>query len=452
MPDPDGFGIWHWLLLLALLALCGLFAAAETAVVMLSDGKIKKMAEEGDQRAQKILAMTAKPTRFLSTVQLGVTLATLLTAMLSAAWFVRPLQGWLGGFGWPEGLARLGGWVLLAAALTLCLLVLGEIVPKRLAMHRPEQTAFGLLGFLRFFFVLLRPVVALVNLLSGGLIRLLGIDPEREPQQVTEEEIRMMVDVGNEKGAIEESEREMINNIFEFDDRPVSEVMTHRTELVAVEKQSAVPEVATLALKTGFSRIPVYEEDVDNIVGILYVKDMLRYVAGQNAPLQSVGELARPAIYVPETSRCDDLFQEFNQKKVQMAIVVDEYGGTSGVVTMEDLLEAIVGNMQDEYDDEQEAFSQLSEDEFLFDGAVSLEEAEKVLGVRLADEEADYDTLGGLVMDLLGYIPAPEEHPAAEASGFRFIVEQVEERRIARIRAVRLPKGEEQTAPSAEEA
>lgn len=273
----------------------------------------------------------------------------------------------------------------------------------------------------------------------------MGIDPNADPEEGTEEDIREMVDVGNEKGLIPQSEREMIYNIFEFDDRTAEDVMTHRTEIEAVEVDDDIDEALKIAIEKGFSRIPVYEDTLDNVVGVLYAKDLLMLIGQGGSSPSTIRALMRSALYVPESTRCRDLFRQFQQKKVQIAIVVDEYGGTSGMVTMEDLLESIVGEIQDEYDEEEDTVTQVSESVYTIDGAADLEEVQRFLPLEVP-EEADYDTLSGLLTDALGRIPAPGEHPEIVLSGIRFTVMEMDERRIGRVKAELLPEPEEQEA------
>ena len=251
-----------------------------------------------------------------------------------------------------------------------------------------------------------------------------------------------MIDVGNENGSIEQTDREMINNIFEFDDRTAEEIMTHRTEMTALSLDATLEECIHTAVETGYSRVPVYEEDLDDIVGILYIKDLLNLVLSSPPNDFKVEYYIRQPFYVPETSRCKELFKEMQEKKVQMAIVVDEYGGTAGLVTMEDLLESIVGNIQDEYDDEEEEVSQLSENVYLIDGLTQIEEVEKLFHIHF-EEEGDYDTIGGYIIDQLGYIPAENEHPSVTIGTYSFTVVDVMERRIDKVRVERISFPEE---------
>lgn len=258
------------------------------------------------------------------------------------------------------------------------------------------------------------------------------------PAATTEDEIRMLVDEGGKRGGIDQSEKEMIHNIFEFDDRTVDTMMAHRTEIVSIDLDTPLQEIIETALKSGYSRIPVCENDLDSIAGILYVKDLLALI-GSDADKESftLKNYMREPLYVLESNSCMDVLSEFKAQKIQIAIVVDEYGGTSGLVTMEDLLETIVGNIQDEYDDEDEEIFELGENRYLVDGLTSLEDVDKYFGLKLSEDE-EFDTIGGYVVHRLGRIPALDEHPSVEVGGYRFIVSEMDERHVARLEIEKL--------------
>ena len=321
--------------------------------------------------------------------------------------------------------------------------MLGELVPKRIAMQKYEKISFAIVGLLSFFKALFTPLVRILSFSTNIIVRLFGLDPNANEDQVTEEEIRMLVDAGEEKGVIEESQKEMINNIFEFDDIVAADVMTHRTDVNAVEITDSLTDILPLAIENGHSRIPVYEEDLDDIKGILYVKDLLKYVGKPLPKSFKLANILRPAYFFPESKRCGDLFSEMNEQRIQMAFICDEYGGIAGIVTIEDLLESIVGNMQDEYDNEEEEIEQVNETTFNLDGATDIEEIEEILNIEIPDGE--YDTIAGFIMSELGRIPGEDEHPVIEFAGYAFTVEEVDERRIERVIAERLPETQQET-------
>lgn len=445
MEDPDPANvIFQLILLLVLILLNAFFAMSEIAIISLNDTKIKKMADEGDKRAKKILKLTDNPSNFLSTIQLGVTLAGFLTSASAAESFAGPLANKLSGWlhiaaeSSVHGIISGVSMVLITIVISYFSLVLGELVPKRIAMQKCEAISFKVVGILLFVRAITRPFIKILSVSTNIVVRMLGFDPNANEEVVTEEEIRMLVDAGEEKGVIEESQKEMINNIFDFDDVPVSDVMTHRTEIEAVEITDKIEDVVKLSCENGYSRIPVYEDELDNIRGIIYVKDLLPYV-GKNIPNgKTISKFMRDAEFVPESKRCGDLFTEMTEKRVQMMFVSDEYGAVSGLVTIEDLLESIVGNIQDEYDDEEEDIVQLDEKTFNFDGITDIEEVEETLNIKIP--EGEYDTLGGLIMSELGRMP--EENDEIICEGYKFIVEEMDERRIDRVRIEKLPEEE----------
>lgn len=445
MEDPDPANvIFQLLLLLVLILLNAFFAMSEIAIISLNDAKMKKMAEDGDKRAAKVLKLTENPSNFLSTIQLGVTLAGFLTSASAAESFADPLTAviaeWLSIPTDSSLFGVIGGvsMVIITIVISYFSLVLGELAPKRIAMQKCEAISFKVVGVLLFVRAFTRPFIKVLSVSTNLVVRMLGFDPNADEEVVTEEEIRILVDAGEEKGVIEESQKEMINNIFDFDDISVSDVMTHRTEIEAVEITDKIEDVVKLSCENGYSRIPVYEDELDNIRGIIYVKDLLPYVGKTIPSGKKLSKLMRDAEFVPESKRCGDLFAEMTEKRVQMMFVADEYGAVSGLVTIEDLLEAIVGNIQDEYDDEEEDIVKVNDTTFNFDGTTDIEEVEETLGIDIPDGE--FDTLGGLIMSELGRMP--EEKDEIIYEGHKFLVEEMDERRIDRVIVEKLPMEE----------
>lgn len=440
-PDPATSIILKLVLLLVLIIINAFFAMSEIALISLNDNKLRAQAEDGHKKAQKVLQLLESPSAFLSTIQIGVTLAGFLTSASAAQSFSEPLSAWfsaLVGFSavpsWLTGVST----VVVTIIISYFSLVLGELAPKRIAMQCSEKISFRVVSILLFIKATMKPFIVFLSFSTNLIVRLFGFDPNADENVVTEEEIRMLVDAGEEKGVIEESQKEMINNIFEFDDIVAADVMTHRTELECVEINDSLETIVKVALNEGYSRIPVYEDELDNIRGIIYVKDLLKYI-GKSVPSSfKISKIMREAYFIPESKRCGDLFNEMTEKHLQMVIVSDEYGSTAGIVTIEDLLESIVGNMQDEYDNEEEEIEQVNDNLFNFDGMTDIEEVNETLDITLP--EGEYDTLGGFIMSELGRIPGEDERPEIEAEGFKFTVEEMEERRIERIRAERLPE------------
>ena len=427
--------------LFALIFVNAFFSMSEMAIVTLNDNKIDKMASEGNKKAKQIQKLTENTSSFLSTIQIGVTLAGFLTSATAAQSFAEMLSDAIGKTAIvnviPIGIISGFSTVIITLIMSYFSLVLGELVPKKIAMNKPEKMAFMAAPILVFVAKVTKPVVKFLALSTNGVLRLIGIDPHADEEVVTEEEIRMMVDVGGEKGVIEDTQIEMINNIFEFDDIDVADIMTHRTDMVCIDDDEPLSEAVKLSIENGFSRIPVYEEDPDDIVGILYIKDFLKYV-GTNLPkTKTIKDMMRPAYYVPETKRCGELFTEMTEKRVQMAVVVDEYGGTAGIVTLEDLLESIVGNIQDEYDQEDEEISIINDTTFEVDGITDIEEVEEHTGKTFP--EGDYDTIGGYIISVLGFLPQDGEMNEVQFENVKFTVLNVEERRIGKVKVEILP-------------
>ena len=447
--ESDSSLLISFLLLVLLILASAFFTMSEIAIITLNDAKLRKQAQEGNKKAVLLVRLVDEPSRFLATIQVGAKIAGLFAAAITAQAFVPYWAGVLHALPITEQALRTFCLVILTLVLAFLNLVCGELVPKRIGMQYCEKIAFAAALPLTIVYKLERPFVVLISATANGLLRVLGINPHEQPDTVTEEEIRMMIDVGNESGQIEEGDKDMINNIFELDDHSVDEMMTHRTEIVAVENTESLEEVIRTVTQSGYSRIPVYEDDLDTIVGILYVKDLLGLVTFCGEEPFDFKQYMREPLYVLESTNCKSLLKELKEKKIQMAIVVDEYGGTSGLVTMEDLLESIVGNIQDEYDDEEEEVAALSENVYLVEGLASLEDMAKLFNFTVSDEEEEEcDTIGGYIISLLGYIPAEEEHPSVQTGSLRFTVEEMDERRIAKLRVEKLtpPVGEDTKA------
>ena len=428
-------------LLLVLILINAFFAMSEIAIISLNDAKIEKMAEEGNKEAKKVLKLTENSSNFLSTIQIGVTLAGFLTSATAAQNFAVMLTEKLASTAVanviPVGAISVISTVLITLIMSYFSLVLGELAPKKFAMQKSEKISFAVAPILVGFAKIAKPFVKLLSASTNGVVRLFGMDPNADEEVVTEEEIRMMVDVGQEKGVIEDSQKEMINNIFEFDDMDVADIMTHRTDMDCIDVDDPITDIIKIAIECGHSRIPVYEEDQDNIVGIVYVKDLLKYVGSNLPKTKNIKDFMREAYFVPETKQCSELLSELLEKHVQMAVVVDEYGGTAGIVTLEDVIEAIVGNIQDEYDNEDEEISKIDDTTFTIDGITDIEEVEEKLGIKIP--EGDYDTLGGFIISILGFLPKEGEQTVAEFGNIRFTVLNVEERRIGKVKVEIMP-------------
>ncbi|MEG2677386.1 MAG: hemolysin family protein, partial [Oscillospiraceae bacterium] len=348
--------------------------------------------------------LTREPSKFLATIQVGVTLSGLLASAVAADTFAEYIVYWLRNSGIPTSVVKMVSIVIITLILSFMTLVFGELVPKRIGMSNPEKISFAVAGILRVVYIVTKPFVALLSGTTNLILRLIGVDPDQNDHEVTEEEIRMMIDVGEEDGTIEQSEKEMLHNIFEFDDRTADDVMTHRTEISALDIKSPLTAVISAAMENGHSRLPVCDGGVDNIIGILNIKDLLNLIVSSPSPDDfDLSKYMREVMYVPESSRCKDIFEEFRRRKIQLAVVVDEYGGTSGIITMEDILESIVGNIQDEYDHEIEEIRKLNDCDYQLAGSALLEDIEDELGIKFSDT-GDYDTIAGYIIDKLGHL------------------------------------------------
>ncbi len=432
---------WGPLLLqLALILINGWFAATEVAILSLNELKLRADAEEGDKVAEKLLKLSEAPNKFLSTIQVCITLAGFLGSAFAAESFSDPLAHAILNAGAKIDPALLDTLCVVGITLVLAFftLVLGELTPKRVAMHNPEKMARMGLGIISFCSELFRPVVWLLSVSTNGLLHLLGIDPNAEEEEVTEEDIRALVDMGEESGAIEEAEKEMIENIFEFNNLTAENVMTHRTDVTAIWVDEEWDVILQTIRETGLSRFPVYNEDMDDIIGTLNTRVFLLNMQTEHP--RTMREMIREAYFVPSSVQADQLFRNMQMKKIHMAIVIDEYGGMSGIVTMEDLLEEIVGNIYDEFDPLAEAeIIRVDDETWRISGQAALGDVADALGVELPLNE-DYDTLGGLIFSQFTLIPEDGSHPEVDCYGLHIVVEKIEDHRIESALVKKLPE------------
>ncbi|MBR4878376.1 MAG: HlyC/CorC family transporter [Clostridia bacterium] len=397
--------IWQLVLQAILIAINAFFASAEIAIVSINDAKLEKMAEEGDKRAKKLIKLTEQPTKFLSTIQVAITLAGFLGSAFAAENFSDILVYFAieKGVAIPAATLDSIAVVLITLILSFVTIVLGELVPKRMAMKKAEEMALSIVGIVTFFSKIFSPVVFILNATTNGILTLFGVDPHEDDEEVSEEEIRMMVDVGEEKGTIEAHEKEIINNLFEFDDLAIGDFVTHRTDLEILWTEDPPALWETIILETRHSLYPVCGESVDDIVGILDIKDFFAIKPEHRSQERIIRDAVKPAFFVPENMKADVLFKQMKTRRHRFAVVLDEYGGMLGAVTLYDLLEQIVGDFDMETDGEPEGIKQTGENEWLVMGNLSLEEIEEAIDGNLPTEE--YDTLGGLVFEQKGFIP-----------------------------------------------
>ncbi len=419
------------IVLFILILVNAFFAATEMAFVSLNDAKIEKMAKEGNKKAKSIEKMLKNPSRFLATIQIGITLAGFLSSAIASDTFASKLAPKLYALMPSIELSTWNGIsiVVITIVLSYFSLVFGELVPKRIAMKNYEKISFAAVGVIKTIALFTAPFVKFLTFSTNLISMIFGVTATDE-QTVTEEEIRMMVDVGEEKGNIESQEKKMINNIFEFNDRIASEIMVHRTNIVAVDIDMTIAEVVEkMTEDTRYSRIPVYEENIDDIKGIIYLKDLLLTNKNWNTKIKN---LVKEAYFVPESKYVDELFEEMRKNKRQIAIVIDEHGGTAGLITMEDILEEIVGEIYDEYDKVEKKYEKINNNTFIFEGEIPIYEVEKVLDIEIP--EGDYDTLSGYLLENLERIPNDNEKPIFKTEKAIYKVEKCKENKILKVK------------------
>ncbi len=418
--------IWQLLVLVVLIGVNAFFAATEIAFISLNETKISKKVNEGDKKAKQIKKMLKDPSKFLATIQIGITLAGFLSSAFASDAFASKLAPILDEW-FPLGINFWSSISIIIVTLILSYfsLVFGELVPKRLAMKYSDKIANLSVGFIRFLSIITAPFVKFLTLSTNSISRIFGVSGDEE-EIVTEEDIKDMIDAGEEDGTIEQEEKELINNVFEFNDKVVSEVMKHRTEVFAMDIHSDINELLDELDKNKYSRVPIYEDTIDNIKGVLYVKDLFGYI--RNNKKIRIKDLLRKAYFVSENKPINETFKELQANKVQLAIVVDEYGGTAGIVTMEDIIEELVGNILDEYDDEQIEYEIIDNNTFKINGNMTIYDFEKIVKIQIP--EGEYDTISGYLIEQLGRIPKEKEKPIIETKDATYKIEKYKDQRI----------------------
>ena len=442
--------VFQLLVQVILILINAFFAATEIAVISLNANKLRKLEEEGDKLAPKLLHMVEDSSGFLSTIQIAITLSGFLGAAFAGDAFAEYLTAWLLslGVGIPASVLDTISLVVVTIILSYFTLVFGELVPKRIAMQKSMEMARLSCRVVSAIATIAKPVVKLLSLSTNGVLRLLRMKTDVEEEQVTEDEIRMMIDLGNESGSINEDEKELLHNVFDFSDQTVSDVMTHAADVESISVDATREEVLDTIRSTGLSRFPVYGEDESDILGVLNTRDFL--VDWVSDGTKSVRDLMRPAYLVPESLSADDLLRDMQIKKIHLAVVLDEYGELAGVITVEDLLEEIVGNIYDEFDPAEPAeIEAVSPGVWKVSGGADIEEVAEALDVKLP-EDREFDTLGGLVFSQLHTIPRNGPVPDVEACGLHVHVDQVDGFRIvsATVRRCDPQEPPEETPPA----
>ncbi len=422
----------------------GYFSMSEAALVAAKRTVLEHDAEEGDKKAKVALELSSDSSQFLAAIQVAITLVGFFSAMVASTTLSDPLASWLISLGAPAGACNALAPIVITIIVSYISVVLGELIPKRVALANAEAVSKSVAPFLSGFSKAVAPLVWLTAKSSDGLSRLLGIKSADDRQEVSEEEIRYMVSDAEE---LTDKEKSMIHEIFDLGDTIAREVMVPRVDLTAVEDDATLGEVLALMRRTGYSRIPVYHEDVDRIVGIAHIKDILGPIVDEGASDRAIGAFVRDPIFVPDTKDIIPLLSEMQSRHDQIAIVVDEYGGTAGIITIEDIVEEVVGEIEDEFDPDNKYLTRLSEREWLVDGRFSIDDARE-MGWPIPDS-GEYETVAGFVLELADSVPEPGE--SYEEQGYRFVVQSMRGRRIALLRVTAPELGAEEDGEQAEE-
>lgn len=377
------------------------FASAEMAVVSCNKNKIENLAEEGSKNAQKLLEVTADQTRFLSTIQVGITLAGFFSSGSASTTISKSLGNYLVNIGIKYGVAI--SFVATLIILSYITLVFGELVPKRVALQNPEEIALKRVGAIALTTKIFYPFVRLLSITTVGVLKLMGKYSEDVEEKISEEELKSYIRVSKEAGVINLEGEEMIVNIMDFDDKMAYEIMTPRTDIYMIDKEDFNSDIIEEILESGYSRVPVYDENPDNILGIVNIKDLFDNYSKNKFKSVDLNKILKPCYFVPETKKIDRLLKELQISKTHMAILIDEYGGLSGMVTMEDIIEEIVGEIEDEFDKEDKLIEKINDRTYMVEGKAELSYIADELNLRIDSE--NHETLGGLVLELLGYIP-----------------------------------------------
>ena len=428
--DPDGNSILFQLLFLAFLTLVNaFFAGAEMAVVSVNKNRIKVLADEGSKRAALLQTLFEDSTKFLSTIQVAITLAGFFSSASAATGISQVLGGWIAQFGIPY--SNTIAVVVVTIILSYFTLVFGELVPKRIALQKAEAFSLFVVQPIYIISKILSPFIKLLSLSTNGFLHLIGMKTENLEEAVSEEEIKKMLETGSENGVFNEIEKEMINSIFSFDDKTAKDVMVPRREVFAIDIEEPLEKILDEILETRHSRIPVYEEQIDNIIGILQVKDVMIEARKKSFEEVDIRALLKEAFFVPDGKSTDELFREMQRTKNRMAVLIDEYGGVSGILTVEDLVEEVMGEITDEHEEEVVELQKIGEKEYLLDGSILIEELNEKLNLKMETE--NYDTLSGYLIEELGYIPKDSGQCELDADGVHFKILEVKEKRIRKV-------------------
>lgn len=446
----DGHSPWSLAVFVVFIIIDAIFYGFGAALQSLNEKKLEKAAEEGDKKAEKLLHMIDNPAKFINMNQIAANVVGIVTG----GYILGRVREYILYLMYQKMAYQAAVWIKLVtvvvAAMVLLLLLLsfGIIIPKKCASRKPERWAYKLLPAVASATILMYPFTMLVTGISNIFLRLIGIDPNAPDDNVTEEEIMSMVNEGHEQGVLLASEAEMITNIFEFGDKEAADIMTHRKNVIAIDGATTLRSTVEFILDESYSRFPVYEKDLDDIIGLLYLKDAMIYAEKEedlDKPIREIEGLLREAHFIPETRNINLLFKEMQSRKIHVEIVVDEYGQTAGIVTMEDILEEIVGNILDEYDEDEHFIQAVDENTWIMEGMTPLEDVSDVLGIDFEEEE--YDTLNGFLISLLDRIPQEDEELVGEYENYRFVILSVENKMIQSVKVERVEISEASNEP-----
>jgi putative hemolysin len=432
-------------LILVLVLLNGVFASTEIALVTVRRSRLQQLAEDGNRTAGRVLRLKENPGRFLAVIQVGITFLGFLASAFAAVSLVDGLEAVLVPLG---DFARVAALVVVTGLLTIFTIIFGELVPKQIGLAHAERVAMTFSRLIVLLGRIFGPFVALLTWTTTRIARLFGADVAAD-ERISSEELRLIIEQGGEQGILEAEEEQMIHAVIELGERRVHEVMVPRIAIVALPSTATFEQAIDMVVEEGHSRIPVYENSVDEVVGILYAKDLLPFLKEAAGPRPSLRSLLRTPVFIPESMTIDDLLHELQRRKVHIAIVLDEYGGTAGLVTIEDLIEEIVGEIQDEYDEEEPLIVRLSDDEARVDGRAAVDDLEEMFDTTIdLEDEDEYDTVGGLIYHRIGGVPVPGDE--VQVDGLVLTVESTDGRRVAKVLVRRQPADGEPTADEAD--
>lgn len=428
--DPDGNQILFQLLFLLFLTLVNaFFAGAEMAVVSVNKNKIRQLAGEGDKRAALIQTLFEDSTKFLSTIQVAITFAGFFSSASAATGISQVLGTWLQSFSIPY--SHTLAVVIVTIILSYFTLVFGELVPKRIALQKAEQFSLLVVKPINMISKVMSPFIRLLSMSTNGFLRLIGMKTGSVEDEVTEEEIKAMLQTGSETGVFNDIEKDMINSIFSFNDKEASEIMVPRREVVAIDISEPISDNIDEILESRHTRIPVYENQIDNIIGILHIKEYLLEMRKAKSAGLDIRSMLHKPYFVMSNKNIDELFIDMQHTRTRLAVLIDEYGGFSGIVTIEDLVEEIMGELNDEHEEQIEMIQQTGEHEYLLEGSMTIDDLNQELKLKLSNE--DYDTLSGLLIGELDFIPEDENLPPIIIDDNEFKILKVEDKRIRKV-------------------